>query len=143
LVELLLARDYQVHAQSRRTDSTSLPQHGNLHWHTADICDPVVLHTLMAVVQPDEIYNLASISRPSVSWQIPRETADTKSGTSQSHSIRAFCEAAFRHVGCNWANHVTFDHSLFRTINSHHTVANCAKIAARLAGVRRQRSTNL
>jgi GDP-D-mannose dehydratase len=24
LVELLLARDYQVHAQSRRTDSTSL-----------------------------------------------------------------------------------------------------------------------
>ena len=27
LVELLLARDYQVHAQSRRTDSTSLPQH--------------------------------------------------------------------------------------------------------------------
>jgi GDP-D-mannose dehydratase len=27
---------------------------------------------------------------------------------------------------------VTFDHSLFRTIDSHHTVANCAKIAARL-----------
>ncbi|MGA7771952.1 MAG: GDP-mannose 4,6-dehydratase [Pseudolabrys sp.] len=51
---------------------------------------------------------------------------------SQSLSIRAFCEAAFRHVGCNWANHVTFDHSLFRTIDSHHTVANCAKIAARL-----------
>jgi GDPmannose 4,6-dehydratase len=289
LVELLLARDYQVHAQSRRTDSTSLPQHGNLHWHTADICDPVVLHTLMAEVQPNEIYNLASISRPSVSWQIPRETADTNGllpqqvcelvlkhcpqcrifqatsseifgnstispqdeetpcrpqspygiaklyahniigayrtkyrlhassgimfnhesprrplpyvsqkiayaaaavsiglrntretderglpllkngivtlgnidicrdfgfagdyveamyamlqcdtaddyviGTGQSHSIRAFCEAAFRHVGCNWANHVTFDHSLFRTIDSHHTVANCAKIAARL-----------
>jgi GDPmannose 4,6-dehydratase len=77
LVELLLARDYQVHAQSRRSDSTSLPQHGNLHWHTADICDPVVLHTLMAEVQPNEIYNLASISRPSESWQIPRETADT------------------------------------------------------------------
>lgn len=79
LVELLLARDYQVHAQSRRSDSTSLPQHGNLHWHTADICDPVVLHTLMAEVQPNEIYNLASISRPSESWQIPRETADTRS----------------------------------------------------------------
>jgi GDPmannose 4,6-dehydratase len=27
---------------------------------------------------------------------------------------------------------VTFDHSLFRTIDSHHTVANSAKIAARL-----------
>ncbi|MGC2437420.1 MAG: GDP-mannose 4,6-dehydratase, partial [Pseudolabrys sp.] len=52
--------------------------------------------------------------------------------TGQSHSIRAFCEAAFRHVGCNWANHVTFDHSVFRTIDSPHTVANCAKIAARL-----------
>ena len=37
----------------------------------------------MAEVKPDEIYNLASISRPSVSWQIPRETADTNALLSQ------------------------------------------------------------
>lgn len=42
-----------------------------------------MLHALMAEVKPDEIYNLASISRPSVSWQIPRETADTNALLSQ------------------------------------------------------------
>jgi GDPmannose 4,6-dehydratase len=50
-------------------------------------------------------------------------------GTGQSNSIRAFCEVAFRHVGHNWADHVEFDRSLFRTIDSYHTVADCSKIA--------------
>jgi GDPmannose 4,6-dehydratase len=289
LVEFLLARDYQVHAQSRRADTASLPQHRDLHWHTADIGDSGALHALIVEVQPDEIYNLASISRPSISWQIPHETAgvnalipqqicelvlklrpqcrifqatsseifgnsainpqdeetpcrpqspygiaklyahltigsyrakyqlhassgimfnhesprrplsyasqkiacaaaavsiglrDTSEkdergqpllqdgkvtlgnldirrdfgfagdyvaamhallqsdtaddyviGTGQSNSIRAFCEIAFRHVGCNWADHVTFDRSLFRTMDSYYTVADSSKIAARL-----------
>ena len=82
LVEFLLARDYQVHAQSRRTDTASLPQHSNLHWHAADICDPCILHTLLAEVRPDEIYNLASTVRPSVSWQFPQETAETNAPAS-------------------------------------------------------------
>ena len=289
LVEFLLARNYQVHAQSRRADTASMPQRRDLHWHTADICDSGALYTLIAEVRPDEIYNLASISRPSVSWQIPHETAEVNAlipqqicelvlklrpqcrifqatsseifgnsttnpqdeetpcrpqspygiaklhahltigsyrtkyrlhassgimfnhesprrpmsyvsqkiacaaaavsiglrdtserdergqpllqdgkvtlgnldirrdfgfagdyvaamhamlqsdtaddyviGTGQSNSIRAFCETAFRHVGSNWADHVTFDRSLFRTIDSFHTVANSSKIAARL-----------
>ena len=288
LVEFLLARDYQVHAQSRRTDTASLPQHSNLHWHAADICDPCVLHTLLAEVRPDEIYNLASTVRPSVSWQFPQETAETNAllpqqicelvlklrpqcrifqatsseifgnskvspqdeetpcrpqspygiakvyahhvigayrtkyrlhassgimfnhesprrplsyvsqkiayaaaaasielrdtsemdergqpllkngvvtlgnldicrdfgfagdfveamhamlqsdpaddyaiGTGRSHSIRAFCEVAFRHVGRNWTDHVTFDRSLIRTVDNN-TTANSTKIATKL-----------
>jgi GDPmannose 4,6-dehydratase len=286
LVEFLLARDYQVHAQSRRADTGSLPQYRNLHWHAADIRDSGALHALIVEVQPDEIYNFVSISRPSVSWQHPHETAEVNAlvpqqicelvlklrpqcrifqatsseifgnsaispqneetpchpqspygvaklyahliigayrakyrlhassgimfnhesprrplsyvsqkiacaaaavsiglrdtpekdergqpllqdgkvtlgnldirrdfgfagdfaaamhavlqsdtaddyviGTGQSNSVRAFCEIAFRHVGRNWADHVVFDRSLFRTIDSHHTVADCSKIA--------------
>ena len=64
LVEFLLARGYKVHAQSRRAHAASTPQHGDLRWHTADISEPAVLQDLIAALQPDEIYNLASISRP-------------------------------------------------------------------------------
>jgi GDPmannose 4,6-dehydratase len=75
LIEFLLARDYEVHAQSRR------PQPADRHrravrWHIGDISDPVVLQDLIAAVLPDEIYNLASVSRPVLSWQIPDETAN-------------------------------------------------------------------
>ena len=289
LVEFLLARHYQVHAQSRRADAASLLQSRNLHWHTADICDSGTLQALIADVQPDEIYNLASISRPSVSWQNPHETAKVNAlvpqeicetvlrlrpqcrifqatsseifgdsaispqneqtpcrphspygiaklhahltigayrnkyrlhassgimfnhesprrplsyvsqkiayaaaavaiglsetsekdergrpllqdgkvalgnldisrdfgfagdfvsamhallqsdtaddyviGTGQSNSIRTFCEIAFRHIGRNWTDHVVFDSSLFRLIDSHYTVADCSKIAAQI-----------
>jgi GDPmannose 4,6-dehydratase len=289
LVEFLLARDYQVHAQSRRADPAPLLQYPNLHWHAADIGDFGTLHALIADIQPDEIYNLASISRPSVSWQNPYENANVNAlipqeicetvlklrpqcrifqatsseifgnsaispqneqtpcrphslygiaklhahltigayrtkyrlhassgimfnhesprrplsyvsqkiayaaaavaiglretpekdergqpllqgskvalgnldisrdfgfagdfvaamhallqsdtaddyviGTGHSNSIRAFCEIAFRHVDRNWTDHVVFDSSLFRTIDSYYTVADCSKIATQI-----------
>ncbi len=72
LVEFLLARDYEVHAQSRRAAPASLAPH--LHWLVADIRAADVLHTLIAEIGPNEIYNLASVSRPSESWKIPEET---------------------------------------------------------------------
>jgi GDPmannose 4,6-dehydratase len=75
LVEFLLARDYEVHAQSRRAGTTLPSLHRNSHRHAVDICDFDALHTLIAEVQPDEIYNLASISRPTFSWENPHETA--------------------------------------------------------------------
>ena len=75
LVEFLLARNYEVHAQSRRADATLSSLHRNLHRHAVDICDFDALNTLIAEVQPDEIYNLASISRPSLSWENPYQTA--------------------------------------------------------------------
>src|SRR5262245_47180479 len=75
LVAFLLARDYEVHAQSRHADTTLSFLHHNSHRHAVDICDFDALHALIAEVQPDEIYNLASISRPSISWEKPHETA--------------------------------------------------------------------
>ena len=66
LIEFLLARDYEVHAQSRRAQPAD--QHrGAVRWHIGDISDPVVLQDLIAAVLPDEIYNLASVSRPLLS----------------------------------------------------------------------------
>jgi GDPmannose 4,6-dehydratase len=289
LVHFLLARDYEVHAQSRQTDVAFLPQYRNLHWHIADVRNSAALHDLIAEARPDEIYNLASISRPTASWQNSHETAEVNAlvpqqicelivkfrpqcrifqatsseifgnsaicpqdeetpcrpqspygiaklyghftigayrskyglhassgimfnhespqrplgyvsqkiacaaaavsiglrdtietdergqpllkdgkvtlgnpdirrdfgfagdyvaamhamlqsdtaddyviGTGQSNSIREFCEIAFRHVGRNWADHVIFDRSLFRMIDSHYTVADCSKIEGRL-----------
>jgi GDPmannose 4,6-dehydratase len=289
LVEFLHARDYEVHAQSRRADTTLPSLHGNLRRHAVDICDFDALHALIAEVQPDEIYNLASISRPSLSWENPHETAKVNAlipqkicetvlrirpqcrifqatsseifgssatspqneqtpfrpqspygvaklyahliigayrknyrlhassgimfnhesprrplsyvsqkiacaaaavsiglretsdkdergqpllqdgkvtlgnldirrdfgfagdflaamhgmlqsdtaddyviGTGQSNSIRTLCEIAFGHIGRNWADHVVLDRSLFRTIDSYHTVADCSKIAGKL-----------
>jgi GDPmannose 4,6-dehydratase len=260
-----------------------------LHWHVADISDPAVLHDLIAGVQPDEIYNLASVSRPLDSWKIPYETGrvnalvpqqicesvqtlrlgcrvfqatsseifgdsaitpqdettpcrpqtpygvaklyahqivgayrkryglhassgimfnhesprrplsyvsqkiahaaaavsiglrdtaemdergqpilqdgvlqlgnlevrrdfgfagdyveimhrmlqsdngdDYVIGTGVTHSIGEFCEIAFRHVGRDWKDHVRVDRNLFRAVDSHHTVADSSKVAARL-----------
>ena len=53
-------------------------------------------------------------------------------GTGQSNSIRGFCWIAFRHVGRNWADHVTFDRRLLRAIDSYHTAADSSKITATL-----------
>jgi GDPmannose 4,6-dehydratase len=74
LIEFLLARDYEVHAQSRHAESAD--QHsGTVRWHTGDISDLAILQDLIAGVRPNEIYNLASVSRPVLSWKIPHETA--------------------------------------------------------------------
>jgi len=74
LIEFLLARDYEVHAHARRPQSAD--QHrGPVRWHIGDIAEPAALEDLLATVLPDEIYNLASVSRPVLSWQIPYETA--------------------------------------------------------------------
>lgn len=288
LTELLLAQGYAVHAQSRRAQARDRRADG-LQWHVADISDPSVLNELIAAVLPDEIYNLASVSRPHESWKIPYETFKVNAleplqiceavrelrpgcrifqatsseifgdckispqnettpchpqtpygiaklsahqiigvfrrnyglytcsgilfnhesprrrlhyvsqkiahaaaavslglrytvekdergqpilqdgivrlgnidvqrdfgfagdyaavmhrmlqqdraddyviGTGESHSIREFCELAFRHVGRDWREHVTVDQALFRSIDSHHTVADAAKAVARL-----------
>src|SRR5262245_21191124 len=74
LIEFLLARDYAVHAHSRHAQSAD--QHsGPVQWHIGDISDLAVLEDLIAGVHPNEIYNLASVSRPVLSWKIPHEPA--------------------------------------------------------------------
>lgn len=74
LIELLLARGYKVHAQSRRfpAEAKVVP---SAVWHVGDMTDPVFLQRLMDDIAPDEIYNLAAITRPGLSWQDPEQTA--------------------------------------------------------------------
>ena len=74
LMELLLARGYHVFAQSRRPVDPSL-HGGQVDWAIGDLTDEVFLNDLLSISRPDEIYNLAAVSRPALSWNIPMETA--------------------------------------------------------------------
>ena len=74
LIDLLLSKAYVVHAQSRRAPEPD-SQKPNVQWHSGNLTDPVFLETLISSIRPDEIYNLAAISRPTLSWTIPNETA--------------------------------------------------------------------
>lgn len=75
LINLLRQQECILHAQSRRA------VHPNSHldgvfWHIGDPADRDFLDALIAGIKPDEIYNLAAISRPSRSWNEPRRTAE-------------------------------------------------------------------
>jgi GDPmannose 4,6-dehydratase len=91
LIEFLLALDYEVHAQSRRAN-TAPQQHRELHWHATNISNPAALHDLISTTRPDEIYNLASISRPIDSWQRPYET-----GTVNALIPQQICELVLKY----------------------------------------------
>jgi len=71
LIELLVAKGYEVHAQSRRQPASS----GPVTWHAGDLTDGAFLEHLVTAAKADEIYNLAAISRPTLSWNFPLETA--------------------------------------------------------------------
>ena len=54
-------------------------------------------------------------------------------GTGQSHSVREFVEAAFRHAGIdNWQDYVEVDHKYFRPSEVEHLVADPSKAKAKL-----------
>lgn len=74
LVALLHARGYLVHAQTRRGAPAWTP-HG-VSWHIGNLGDAGFLEALIRDTRPDEIYNLAAVSRPILSWSAPRETAE-------------------------------------------------------------------
>jgi GDPmannose 4,6-dehydratase len=74
LIEMLLARGYDVFAHSR--DRIDPRLHGDrVVWCKGDLTSEIFLSDLLATSAPDEIYNLASVSRPAQSWSIPIETA--------------------------------------------------------------------
>jgi GDPmannose 4,6-dehydratase len=95
LIDLLHRQGCIVHAQSRR-----LP-HPGLHrdetcWHVGDPADGDFLDSLISSVMPDEIYNLAAVSRPILSWGSPRETAEVNGFVPQE-----ICELLLKHKpGC-------------------------------------------
>jgi GDPmannose 4,6-dehydratase len=74
LIRLLLSRGYSVAAHSRRPVDPEI--HGDrVSWHIGNLTDETFLRNLLATSAPDEIYNLAAVSRPALSWDIPVETA--------------------------------------------------------------------
>jgi GDPmannose 4,6-dehydratase len=73
LVDLLRRRGYAVHAQTRGSSGHDCDN--KIQWHVGDLTDSVFLEGLIANIRPDEIYNLAAVSRPTLSWSTPEETA--------------------------------------------------------------------
>ncbi|MEE2814881.1 MAG: GDP-mannose 4,6-dehydratase [Actinomycetota bacterium] len=88
LAELLLSKGYEVHGIIRRasTFNTSRIDHlyvdphdpdARLFLHYGDLSDGVRLVTLLAEIDPDEVYNLGAQSHVRVSFDEPEHTADT------------------------------------------------------------------
>ena len=87
LAELLLKKGYDVHGLVRRVsvfnrqridDLYPGPQAEGSHFqlYYADVADSNVLTSLVAKLQPDEIYHLAAQSHVRVSFDIPEYTAN-------------------------------------------------------------------
>jgi GDPmannose 4,6-dehydratase len=88
LAELLLSKGYQVHGLIRRasTFNTQRIDHlyadrhdpnAKLFLHYGDLTDGSRLATLLAAIQPHEVYNLAAQSHVRVSFDEPENTAET------------------------------------------------------------------
>lgn len=99
LAELLLSKGYEVHGLIRRasTFNTSRIDHlyvdphspdAKLFLHYGDLSDGARLVTLLADIDPDEVYNLAAQSHVRVSFDEPEHTADT-TGTGTTRMLEA------------------------------------------------------
>ncbi len=91
LAEFLLKKGYEVHGIIRRSSSFNTgriehlyldqwvrDQHEgrSLHLHYGDMTDSSSLIRIIALVKPDEIYNLAAQSHVKVSFDVPEYTAE-------------------------------------------------------------------
>jgi GDPmannose 4,6-dehydratase len=80
LAELLLSKGYEVHGLVRRSSSFNtwridhVRDHLNLHY--GDLVDQNSLVRTLALVKPDEIYNLAAQSHVKVSFEMPEYTSN-------------------------------------------------------------------
>jgi GDPmannose 4,6-dehydratase len=88
LSEFLLKKGYVVHGIKRRASSFNTDRidhlyqdshvgNNNFHLHYGDMSDSTNLISLIKMIQPDEIYNLAAMSHVKVSFEIPEYTANT------------------------------------------------------------------
>ena len=88
LAELLLGKGYEVHGLIRRasTFNTSRIDHlyqdphleeARLFLHYGDLSDGARMVSLLAQINPDEVYNLAAQSHVRVSFDEPEHTGDT------------------------------------------------------------------
>ncbi len=82
LAELLLEKNYEVHAIVRRASLFTTARidhllgHKNLTTHHGDLADSSNLHRLIAEIKPTEIYNLGAQSHVGVSFEVPEYTAE-------------------------------------------------------------------
>lgn len=82
LAELLLSKGYEVHGLIRRTalypESLKNIDHikDRIKLHHGDLATENHLSALMAELQPDEVYNLASQSDVRISFDVPEYTGD-------------------------------------------------------------------
>jgi len=80
LADLLLDKGYRVCGMVRRssTENCHRIEHlrDRIELHQADLLDPTSIASVMAKVQPDEIYNLAAMSFVPTSWTQPVLTAE-------------------------------------------------------------------
>ncbi len=82
LAEFLLSKGYEVHAIIRRSSVFTTQRidhifnHPNFKTYHGDLTDSSNLHTLLARIQPDEIYNLGAQSHVAVSFEVPEYTAE-------------------------------------------------------------------
>jgi GDPmannose 4,6-dehydratase len=88
LVELLLAKGYEVHGLIRRssTFNTDRIDHiyqdphetgARLFFHYGDLCDANCMASMLRDIKPTEVYNLGAQSHVRVSFDMPVYTADT------------------------------------------------------------------
>lgn len=81
LAEQLLEKGYIVHGMIRRSSSFNthridhIYSHENLKLHYGDLTDTGSIYSLLELIEPDEIYNLAAQSHVKVSFDIPEYTA--------------------------------------------------------------------
>ena len=86
LSEFLLKKGYVVHGVKRRTSTINTQRidhlyndpayQGRFFLHYGDMADAAYIFNLIALVEPDEIYNLAAQSHVKVSFDLPLYTAD-------------------------------------------------------------------
>jgi GDPmannose 4,6-dehydratase len=82
LAELLLEKNYEVHAIIRRASVFTTQriehifEHPNLYTYHGDLTDSSNLHRLLTKIQPDEVYNLGAQSHVAVSFEVPEYTAE-------------------------------------------------------------------
>lgn len=86
LAELLLARDYEVHGivristtRERMGNLAAVENHARLRLHQADMAQPEMVVDVLRRVDPDEVYNLASVSHVTTSFELPTYTTTVNS----------------------------------------------------------------
>ena len=82
LAELLLEKNYEVHAIQRRASVFTTQRiekildHENFHTYHGDMTDSSSLHRLIEKIAPNEVYNLAAQSHVAVSFEVPEYTGE-------------------------------------------------------------------